>query len=92
MNNLENVFVNAQEAIDAAAQISTAIKEMQSGIDKLNAEMDLLHENTRTEWEARFHEDWHTFYTTKFPTVVKALEGQAANLLVAASTAQQLNM
>lgn len=92
MNNLENVFVNAAEARDAAAQIQTAIKEMQSGVDKLNSEMNLLHDSTQTEWEARFHEDWRDFYSNKFPTVVKALEGQAANLLVAASAADQLNM
>ena len=35
----ENVIVNATEARDAAAQIDTAIKNMQDGIDKLNQEM-----------------------------------------------------
>lgn len=88
----ENVIVNATEARDAAAQIDTAIKNMQDGIDKLNQEMGLLHQNTETAWETKFHEDWNNFYRNKVPTVINALKGQAENLRTAATAAEHLNV
>lgn len=87
----ENVIVNAAEARDAAAQIYTAIKNMQDGINKLNSEMNLFHSNTETSWEARFNEEWNSFYRYKFPTVVNALNGQAENLETAATAAEGLD-
>lgn len=88
----ENVIVNATEARDAAAQIDTAIKNIQDGIDKLNQEMNLLHQNTETSWEARFNEDWKGFYSNKIPTVINALKGQAENLRTAATAAEHLDV
>ncbi len=87
----ENVIVNATEARDAAAQIDTAIKNIQDGIDKLNQEMNLLHQNTETAWEAKFNEEWNSFYHNNIPTVINALKGQAENLRTAAAAAEQLN-
>lgn len=87
----ENVIVNAAEARDAAAQIDTAIQNMQDGIDKLNSEMNLFHSNTETAWEAKFNDDWNSFYRNKFPTVINALKGQAENLRTAATAAEGLD-
>ena len=87
----ENVLVNAQEARDAASQIDTALNKMKDGIEKLNSEMNLLHSNTETAWEARFNDEWNSFYRNKFPTVVSALEGQANNLRTAATAAEHLD-
>ena len=87
----ENVIVNAQEARDAASQIDTAINQMRDGINKLNSEMNLFHSNTETAWEAKFNEDWNSFYRNKFPTVENALKGQAENLRTAATAAEHLD-
>ena len=87
----ENVLVNAQEARDAASQIDTALNQMKSGIEKLNSEMNLLHGNTETAWEKRFNDEWNSFYRNKFPTVVRALEGQSSNLKTAAAAAEHLD-
>lgn len=87
----ENVLVNAQEARDAGSQIDTALNKMKDGIEKLNSEMNLLHSNTETAWEARFNDEWNSFYRNKFPTVVSALEGQANNLRTAAAAAEHLD-
>ena len=87
----ENVLVNAQEARDAASQIDTALNKMKDGIEKLNSEMNLLHSNTETAWEARFNEEWNSFYRNKFPTVESAIKGQADNLRTAAAAAEHLD-
>ncbi len=91
MSVYENVIVNAPEARDASSQIYTAIQNMQDGVDKLNSEMNLFHSNTETAWEAKFNEDWNMFYRNKFPTVIRALKGQAENLTTAANAAEGLD-
>ncbi len=91
VRNYEDVIVNAGEARDAAAQIDTAVQKIQAGMDKLNSEMNLFHQNTETAWEGKFNEDWRDFYTNKLPTVINSLKGQAENLRTAATAAEGLD-
>ncbi len=87
----ENVIVNAEEADDAAAQIDTGIKNLEDGINKLNSALNRFHGASETDWEERFHQEWTQFYTSRFPTAIAALKGQAANLRTAAQAARNLN-
>lgn len=91
MSGYENVYVNAEEAEAAASQIDTGVKNLRDGIEALNSAMNKFHENTLTQWEGDFNENWKGFYTRKFPSIVSALEGQAANLRTAAQAARNLN-
>lgn len=86
-----DVRVNAAEARDAASRIESAIQSMQDGIDKLNNEMTILHNNTTTKWESDFNDEWNKYYKNSFPTVVSALKGQVQNLRTAAAAADQLD-